>query len=109
MVDPFNGEGIRFAMITGAMAADAIAQALDGASCALEKYSERLQKEIGTEMNLARALAPRFYSPVASGRPRTNPHPQGIELCARLTCGDITYKKYFMARAFLSFLEPFAT
>jgi len=106
MVDPFNGEGIRFAMISGVMAAESIARALHGDTGALENYSERLQREIGREMSLAGAMARRFYAPAGDHSAPRGQNPLYAELFSRLVCGDISYQKFFMASAFLNVLNP---
>lgn len=108
MVDPFNGEGIRPALISGALAADAIVRELGGASRALEDYSDRLQKEVGEEMGFAKLVAMRRYSAEANPRSPAAAHPLAGELFARLACGDITYKKYLMGHALLRMLRPVA-
>ena len=108
MVDPFNGEGIRPAVISGALAADAIVRALNGASSALEEYSDRLQKKVGEEMGFAKLVAMRFYSAETSRCSPATAHPFAGGLFARLACGDITYKKYLMGHALFRMLRPVA-
>jgi geranylgeranyl reductase family protein len=55
LVDPFNGEGIRFAIKSGRLAADAI---LNGR---LDRYPLAVHRQIGREHSLAAILAQLFY------------------------------------------------
>lgn len=55
LVDPFSGEGIRFALKSGRLAAEAI---LSGQ---IDRYAERVYRQIGLEHRLAAALAQLFY------------------------------------------------
>jgi flavin-dependent dehydrogenase len=109
MVDPFSGEGIRFAMRTGVLAAAAIGDALNGQASALPQYSDRVQKELGSEMKLARALTSVFYTPDIGTREQAIRHPARADLFARLTCGGITYQKFFVATALLNLLVPLSS
>jgi len=55
LVDPLTGEGIRHALLSGKLAAEAIAQG------SLEMYSRRVWQEIGRDLLWARRLARLFY------------------------------------------------
>lgn len=104
-VDPLNGEGIRPAMMSGVAAADAVANALNGSNDALAGYSRVMCEGYGREMELARSMAAAFYSPGHSGVTNRMRSAPALELSARLTCGDITYRKFMMGHAFLSALK----
>jgi geranylgeranyl reductase family protein len=56
LVDPFSGEGIRYAVKSGKLAAEAI---LDGR---LEDYPRRVQRQIGSSLRWAAALTKIFYT-----------------------------------------------
>ena len=56
LVDPFSGEGIGNAMLSGKLAAQSADEALtagDTSAAALAKYDERLWKEIWNELNMS--------------------------------------------------------
>ncbi len=61
IVDPFTAEGIRPALFTGMLAAQAIAQSLNGDSDALKKYTKKVQDEWGADMAWAQRLGGLFY------------------------------------------------
>lgn len=56
LVDPFTGEGIRLAIKSGRLAAEAI---ISGTN---EQYTQRLDREIGRSQRLGLALSRLFYS-----------------------------------------------
>ena len=61
VVDPFTAEGIRPSMFSGMKAAEAINYAIAGEINALEKYTQTMSEEWGTEMVWAKRLAEAFY------------------------------------------------
>ena len=61
VVDPMTAEGIRPSIFSGMKAAEAIDEAIGGNINALEKYSEVIAKEWGTDMVWAQRLAGVFY------------------------------------------------
>ncbi|AFY74275.1 geranylgeranyl reductase family protein [Synechococcus sp. PCC 7502] len=61
IVDPFTAEGIRPALFTGMLAAQAIAHSLNGDREALKNYTKRVQEEWGADMAWAQRLAGLFY------------------------------------------------
>jgi geranylgeranyl reductase family protein len=61
LVDPFTGGGILPAVQSGALAADAVHQALGTGPEALAGYSRRIHREWGRDMVWARRLANLFY------------------------------------------------
>jgi flavin-dependent dehydrogenase len=68
MVNPFNGEGIAYAMESGAMAAETIVQALGRATAsgrerALEGYPAALKQEYGGYYTLGRVFVKLIGNP----------------------------------------------
>ncbi len=59
LADPFFGEGIHWAMLSGKLAGEAVAAALGGEP--LERYAERVDHEIGRELRIARYTSLLFY------------------------------------------------
>src|SRR4028118_531147 len=68
VVDPFTAEGIRPSIFSGLKAAEAIDRALAGEGDALEKYTQVINEEWGSEMVWAQRLAGAFYSIPKVGR-----------------------------------------
>jgi geranylgeranyl reductase family protein len=99
VVDPWNAEGIRPAMISGVKAAEAVAAALDGEDNALAGYSASIAKDLGAEMNIASAIGRRFYGDGGAANPP--PSAARLSLWARLMCGDIGYRQFAMGSALL--------
>ena len=59
LIDPFSGEGIGNAMISGRMAAQTIMELLPDdkmEAASLKKYDQRLYKKIGQELNISRMM-----------------------------------------------------
>ncbi len=77
MVNPFNGEGIAYAMESGEIAADAVASShyrgvgTPGAEKALESYPLRLKAELGGYYTLGRAFV------------KLIGHPQVMHVCTK--------------------------
>lgn len=61
VVDPFTAEGIRPSMFSGIKAAEAIAEALGGDANALEKYTQIIKEERGSDMVWAQRVAGAFF------------------------------------------------
>jgi len=61
LVDPFTAEGIRPAILSGSLAAQAVHAALARQDRALEGYTREIQARWGAEMAWARRLAQVFY------------------------------------------------
>ncbi|MDY6807303.1 MAG: dehydrogenase, partial [Cyanobacteriota bacterium] len=60
IVDPFTAEGIRPSMFSGIKAAEAIDRALTGDIFALEKYTQIITEEWGSDLVWAQRLARAF-------------------------------------------------
>jgi len=61
LVDPFTGEGIYHAVRSGILAADLIAEALDGKGFFVEEYTRRVNEELVRELVSARRLSSLFF------------------------------------------------
>ncbi len=91
VVDPMTAEGIRPSILSGIKAAGAIHQALSGTSNALEKYSEEMATEWGTEMKWAQRLAGAFYQfPKVSYKAAVK-RPGGSIMMAKILAGELSY------------------
>ncbi len=91
VVDPMTAEGIRPSIFSGIKAAGAIHQALSGTSNALEKYSEEMATEWGTEMKWAQRLAGAFYQfPKVSYKAAVK-RPGGSIMMAKILAGELSY------------------
>ncbi len=91
VVDPMTAEGIRPSIFSGIKAAGAIHQALSGTSNALEKYSEEMATEWGTEMKWAQRLSGAFYQfPKVSYKAAVK-RPGGSIMMAKILAGELSY------------------
>ncbi len=61
LVDPFLGEGIYYAMVTAAAAAEAVSGALSSDTADLSKYQSWLEKEIYPEFKAADSISDLIY------------------------------------------------
>jgi flavin-dependent dehydrogenase len=96
MVNPFNGEGIAYAMESGEMAAEVITQALsrstrDGAERALNGYKDALDQRYGGYYTLGRVFVKAIGNPnvmkyaTKHGLPRPTLMKFTLKLLANLT------------------------
>jgi geranylgeranyl reductase family protein len=90
LVDPFTGEGIRFAIRSGQLAAQAI---LSGVP---ERYTSLVEREIGRNLRLGAALTAPFY-----GMPRPSfelalRNPQLSQSLVRMVNGQIGYGRLIL-------------
>ena len=92
IVDPFSAEGIRPALYTGMCAAEAIAQSLAGDRSALQRYSERIAKDHGTDMRWAARLANVFYNMPRLSYSLSVHRPSATRTVARLMTGDLRWR-----------------
>jgi len=91
VVDPFTAEGIRPSMFTGVKAAAAIDAALGGDLGALERYTQAVNEEWGTEMAWAQRLAGIFYR-IPGVIYRTVIKQDGTtQRMAEILCGEVRY------------------
>ncbi|AKG22403.1 geranylgeranyl reductase family protein [Calothrix sp. 336/3] len=91
IVDPFTGEGIRPSMFTGMLAADAVHQSLSGDRAALEKYSDAVNEQWGTEMAWAQKLAGIFYRFPGVGYKVGVKRPTAVGMMGKILCGELRY------------------
>lgn len=91
LADPLSAEGIRPSILSGVKAAEAIDQALGGASNALEKYTQVMQKEWGADMVWAGNLAGLFYRFPGIGYKVGVKVPVATQLISKILCGELRY------------------
>ena len=91
VVDPFTAEGIRPSIFSGIKAAQAIDEALQGKSNALEQYSQIMAQEWGQEMRWARRLADTFYSFPALGYRLGVKRPSASQTIGKMLTGELKY------------------
>lgn len=93
IVDPFTAEGLRPSIFSGLKAAEAINQALDGSSDALEKYTQIIKEEWGVDMAWAQRLAGLFYRvPGIAYKVGVN-LPGATSRMVQILCGEIRYSQ----------------
>jgi geranylgeranyl reductase family protein len=91
VVDPMTAEGIRPSIFSGIKAAESIHAALGGATNALEKYTEVMIAEWGSEMKWAQRLAAVFYQfPKVSYKAGIK-RPSASITMARVLAGELSY------------------
>lgn len=90
-VDPFTAEGIRPAIFTGVKAAEAIDRAIGGDINALEKYTDTINEEWGSDMVWAQRLAGVFYRVPKVGYKIGVKRPAATQIMAEILCGEQRY------------------
>jgi flavin-dependent dehydrogenase len=91
LADPLSAEGIRPSILSGVKAAEAIDQALGGASNALEKYTQVMQQEWGADMAWAGRLAGLFYRFPGIAYKAGVKVPVATQLISKILCGEMRY------------------
>jgi flavin-dependent dehydrogenase len=91
LVDPLTAEGIRPSIFSGVLASQTIDRALDGDIQALEKYTNTINEEWGTEMNWAQKLSSAFYRFPGIGYKLGVKRPSGTQIMSRILCGELRY------------------
>ncbi|HEY9621946.1 MAG TPA: geranylgeranyl reductase family protein [Crinalium sp.] len=91
VVDPFTAEGIRPSMFTGVKAAESIDQALSGDANALERYTQVISDEWGSDMVWAQRLARVFYRAPSIGYKLGIKRPSATERMGKILCGEMRY------------------
>ncbi|MBD2104257.1 geranylgeranyl reductase family protein [Leptolyngbya sp. FACHB-261] len=91
VVDPFTAEGIRPALFTGMLAAEAIDKALTGDINALEGYSNRVNTEWGADMQWAQRISNVFYRVPGIGYRVGVKRPSATKIMGQILCGKIRY------------------
>jgi geranylgeranyl reductase family protein len=91
IVDPFTAEGIRPSMFSGLKASEAISQALGGDRDALEKYTQVISEEWGTDLVWAQRLSGVFYRVPGVGYRVGIKRPSATERMGKVLCGELRY------------------
>jgi geranylgeranyl reductase family protein len=91
LVDPFTAEGIRPSMFSGLKASEAIAKALGGDVNALEKYTEVMIEEWGSDMKWAQRIASAFYRLPKMGYKVGIKRPAATVIMTKIQCGELRY------------------
>jgi geranylgeranyl reductase family protein len=91
LTDPLSGEGIRPAIFSGLKAAEAIDRALGGVGDSLEKYTQTISEEWGTDMLWASRLAAAFYQFTGAAYRAGVKSPRASQLMSKILCGEMRY------------------
>ncbi|MDF0555359.1 geranylgeranyl reductase family protein [Kamptonema sp. UHCC 0994] len=91
VADPLSGEGIRPSIFSGVKAAIAIDQALSGAGDALEKYTQVISEEWGSDMVWANRLAGAFYQFTGVAYKAGVKLPVATQVMSKILCGELRY------------------
>jgi geranylgeranyl reductase family protein len=91
VVDPFTAEGIRPSIFTGVKAAEAIDGAIAGDKNALDRYTQVISDEWGTDMVWAQRLAGIFYRAPGIGYRVGVKRPSATERMVKILCGEMRY------------------
>lgn len=91
VVDPFTAEGIRPSIFSGMKAAEAIDQAIAGDINALDRYTQTISEEWGSEMVWAQRLAGIFYRVPALGYQLGVKRPSATDKMGRILSGEMRY------------------
>jgi geranylgeranyl reductase family protein len=91
VVDPFTAEGIRPSIFTGVKAAEAIDGAIAGDLNALDRYTQAISDEWGTDMVWAQRLAGIFYRAPGIGYRVGVKRPSATERMVKILCGEMRY------------------
>jgi geranylgeranyl reductase family protein len=92
VVDPFTAEGIRPSIFSGLKASEAIDQALSGDINALERYSEVISQEWGSDMVWAQRLAAVFYRVPGVAYKLGVRRPGATQRIGQILCGQLRYQ-----------------
>ena len=91
VVDPFTAEGIRPSIFSGIKAAEAIDRALGGSTDALDRYSQVMQEEWGSDMVWAQRLANLFYRLPGVAYKIGVRRPSATQKMVKILCGQLRY------------------
>lgn len=92
VVDPFTAEGIRPSIFSGLKASEAVDNALAGDINALERYSEVIAQEWGTDMVWAQRLATVFYRVPGIAYKVGVKRPGATQRIGQILCGQLRYQ-----------------
>lgn len=93
VVDPFTAEGIRPSMYSGIKAAEAIEGALAGKGDALEKYTQIINEEWGSDMGYASKLTGTFFRFPGVGYKVGVKQPKATQIMVQIMCGELRYSE----------------
>ncbi|NER30278.1 MAG: hypothetical protein F6J89_22300 [Symploca sp. SIO1C4] len=93
VVDPFTAEGIRPSMYSGIKAAEAIEGAIAGIGDALEKYTQLMNEEWGSDMGYASKLTGTFFRFPGIGYKVGVKQPQATQIMLQIMCGELRYSE----------------
>ncbi|MGB7440950.1 MAG: geranylgeranyl reductase family protein [Coleofasciculaceae cyanobacterium] len=93
VVDPFTAEGIRPSMYSGVKAAEAINAALSGLGDALEKYTQIINEEWGSDMGWASKLTGVFFRFPGVGYRVGVKQPKATQIMLKILCGQLRYSE----------------
>lgn len=93
VVDPMTAEGIRPSMFSGLKAAEAIDRALAGEGDALEKYTQVISEEWGSDMVWAQRLAGTFYRLPQISYKIGIKRPSATQNMLKILCGELRYSE----------------
>lgn len=91
VVDPMTAEGIRPSIFSAVKAADAIDRAIAGDHNALEKYTQVIAEEWGSDMVWAQRLAGVFYRLPGVGYKVGVKRPSATQRMGQILCGEMKY------------------
>ncbi len=91
VVDPFTAEGIRPSIFSGLKAAEAIDGAIAGDRNALDKYTQVINEQWGSDMAWAQKIAGVFYRVPGIGYKVGVKRPTATERMGQIMCGEIGY------------------
>jgi geranylgeranyl reductase family protein len=93
VVDPMTAEGIRPSIFSGLKAAESIDRAIGGDLDALEKYTQVITEEWGSEMIWAQRLAAVFYRVPGIGYRVGVKRPTATQRMGKILCGEMGYSE----------------
>lgn len=91
VVDPMTAEGIRPSIFSAVKAADAVDRAIAGDRNALEKYTQVIAEEWGSDMVWAQRLAGVFYRLPGVGYKVGVKRPSATQRMGQILCGEMKY------------------
>lgn len=91
VVDPFTAEGIRPSMLSGVKAAEAIDAAVGGDRDALERYTQIMNDQWGSDMVWAQRLAGVFYRVPGLAYRLGIKRPSATERMGQILSGELRY------------------
>ncbi|MGJ3252043.1 MAG: geranylgeranyl reductase family protein [Elainellaceae cyanobacterium] len=91
VVDPFSAEGIRPSIFSGVKAAEAIDRAIAGESDALERYTQTIHHEWGSDLVWAQRLSSLFYRVPNIGYNVGIKRPSATQKMGQILCGEARY------------------